>query len=99
MRMCYAHVDHGYVGDAANTLWATGFTVTIPLKPCGPFKVIPIRWRVERSIAWMKNWRRLACDYERTVVSSTAWIKLAGAAQMLRKMCRPKTIYSNRRAD
>jgi transposase len=96
----FAHVDQGYRGDAENTLWANGFTVTMPAKLCGGgFKVIPIRWRVERSIAWMKRWRRLACDYERTVLSSLAWIYLAGAVRMLRKLCRPRIIFSNRRAD
>ena len=28
------------------------------------FEVLPMRWVVERSFAWMENFRRLAKDYE-----------------------------------
>lgn len=35
------------------------------------------RWQVERSIAWLNFFRRLAKDYERTVDSAIAFIQLA----------------------
>lgn len=37
------------------------------------FEVIPIRWVVERTIAWSNFCRRLVKDYERTIESSASW--------------------------
>ncbi|MEG2647695.1 MAG: transposase, partial [Mucinivorans sp.] len=34
------------------------------------FKPLPKRWVVERSFAWLDDFRRLAKDYERKVVCS-----------------------------
>jgi len=41
------------------------------------FEVIPKRWIVERTFAWLENSRRLAKDYEVTTSSSEAMIHLA----------------------
>lgn len=35
----------------------------------GKFSPLPVRWIVERTFAWLQNYRRLARDYEKTVVS------------------------------
>ncbi len=32
----------------------------------GKFKVLPKRWVVERTFAWLSNFRRLSKDYEKT---------------------------------
>ncbi|MGH2482804.1 MAG: transposase [Ktedonobacteraceae bacterium] len=47
------------------------------------FQVIPKRWIVERSIAWMTRWRRLARDHEGLPASSEAFIKLSAIRRML----------------
>jgi transposase len=41
------------------------------------FVVIPRRWVVERTFAWLGRNRRLAKDFERTIESATAWIVMA----------------------
>jgi len=41
------------------------------------FKVLPKRWIVERTFAWLDNCRRLSKDYERKTASSEAFIHLA----------------------
>jgi putative transposase len=81
--LVYAHVDNGYVGDATAKLEKEGMAVTVPPKKGKGFAAQPVRWRVERSIAWLKNWRRLCADYERTTASSEAFVWLAGIGQML----------------
>jgi putative transposase len=41
------------------------------------FKVLPKRWIVERTFAWLDNCRRLSKDFERKTASSEAFIHLA----------------------
>jgi len=47
---------------------------------------LPIRWTVERTIAWLGKCRRLSKDRERTVLSSEAFIKLAMIHLMLNRL-------------
>jgi len=48
--------------------------------------VVPKRWVVERSFAWMGRNRRLSKDYEKTTSSSEATVKLANIALLLRRL-------------
>jgi putative transposase len=50
------------------------------------FKVLPSRWVVERSYAWMGWNRRLSKDYERTTSSSEAWCQVSMIHLMLRRL-------------
>jgi putative transposase len=50
------------------------------------FKPIPLRWRVERTFAWLGRSRRLSKDYEGTTASSEAFIKLAMVHLMARRL-------------
>jgi integrase len=38
------------------------------------FVVLPLRWVVERTLAWLNRNRRLAKDFEQTIASATAWL-------------------------
>ena len=49
----------------------------------GSFKVLPRRWVVERSFAWITRWRRLCRDHEGVPASSEAFIKLSANRRML----------------
>ena len=50
------------------------------------FAVLPWRWIVERTFAWLGNYRRLARDYEISARTSEAWIKIAMIHLMLRRL-------------
>lgn len=52
------------------------------------FQVIPKRWLVERSLAWITRWRRLARDHEGLPASSEAFIKLSAIQRMLSLLTR-----------
>ena len=50
------------------------------------FVVLPRRWVVERTFAWLMNSRRLARDYERLVESSEAMVKISMIHLMLKRL-------------
>ena len=51
-------------------------------------EVIPRRWVVERTFAWMGRCRRLAKDYETSISSSTVWTLIAHIRKMTRNLAR-----------
>ena len=53
------------------------------------FVVLPKRWIVERSIAWLNRCRRLAKDWENLNLSALVFLRLASLRIMLRKLCNP----------
>lgn len=63
-----AFVDQGYTGeDPAQAAAAQGIRLEVVKLPEAKrgFVLLPRRWVVERSFAWMARFRRLARDYER----------------------------------
>ena len=54
-----------------------------------PFAVIPRRWVVERTFAWLGRYRRLSKDYEFLTATSEAVIYLAMARLLVRRLTRP----------
>lgn len=50
------------------------------------FVVLPKRWIVERTFAWLVRCRRLRTDYETDPSTSEAWIRLAMIHLMLRRL-------------
>jgi transposase len=53
------------------------------------FTVLPKRWIVERTIAWLNRCRRLAKDWENRNRKALAFLRLASIRLMLRKLCNP----------
>ncbi len=60
----------------------------VPVRPRG-FQVLPRRWVVERTFAWLGRNRRLAKDYEALPETEEAFIYFAMIRLMLRRRTRP----------
>ncbi len=51
------------------------------------FELLPRRWVVERTFAWLNRCRRLAIDFENLNRNALAFLRLASIRLMLRKLC------------
>src|SRR5450631_122370 len=51
------------------------------------FELLPRRWVVERTFAWLNRCRRLAKDFENLTRNALAFLRLASIRLMLRKLC------------
>jgi transposase len=81
--------DAGYQGPAlAGTVAKTGtWTLEIVKRnELHRFVVLPKRWIVERTLAWISRNRRLARDFERYARTVAAFIRLAMIRLMLRRL-------------
>ena len=54
----------------------------------GKFVVLPRRWIVERTIAWLNRYRRLAKDWECLTRNALAFLRWASVRLMVRKLCK-----------
>lgn len=66
--------------------WVAEDQEPLPL-PTG-FSVLPRRWVVERTFAWLGRYRRLSKDYEALPETEEAWIHLAMSTLMLARLAR-----------
>lgn len=57
------------------------------------FVVLPRRWVVERTLAWLFRFRRLSKDYERLAQTSQAWIYAAMVRIMLQRLSKDPSVY------
>jgi putative transposase len=97
-------VDAGYAGTVVTWIEQTlGRSVTVvrkprrwirapadqepPPMPTG-FQVLPRRWVVERTFAWLGRYRRLSKDYEALPATEEAWIHLAMSSLMLARLAK-----------
>ena len=82
--------DGGYAGDKLRTALAKTGKWTIEIikrsDTAKGFVLLPRRWVVERTFAWLGRNRRLAKDFERTIESATAWLYLASVQQITRRI-------------
>ena len=79
--------DAGYQGKLED--WMTeklGLVLQIVPKLAvqSTFVVLPKRWIVERTFAWLMRYRRLRSEYETTIKSSIGWIYAAMIHRMVR---------------
>lgn len=67
-----------------------GWILQTVLRPVGAkgFVVLPKRWIVERTFAWIARYRRTSKDYEKTIKSSETMIHLAMITLMSRRLAR-----------
>ena len=52
------------------------------------FEVLPRRWVIERTFAWLGRSRRLAKDWEKSIASAEAWIYVAHIRLLTRRLAR-----------
>jgi len=58
------------------------------------FQVVPRRWVVERTFAWLSRYRRLNRDYERNPKSSESMVYIASSRLMLRRICKNRALMA-----
>ena len=75
-------------GAMAMTVWRTGVwrLQIVKRSDAAGFEVLPKRWIVERTFAWISRNRRLARDFERYATTVAAFVRLAMIRIMLRRL-------------
>ena len=82
--------DGGYEGTDFQAWVKHTFEVEleISLRPRDKkgFVLVPIRWLVERTFAWLGRYRRLSKDYERLTENSEGMVYLASISRLLNRL-------------
>jgi putative transposase len=92
LRLIWA--DQAYTGALSAWLWALRrwrkVRLEIVKRPEGTtgFLLLPPRWIVERTFAWLGRYRRLSKDYEYLPQTSEAMIRVAMIHLMIRRLAR-----------
>jgi putative transposase len=82
--------DGGYSGRLVRWVAALcGWALRIVKRCDVGFQVLPKRWIVERTFAWLGRYRRLSKDYEALPETSEALIYVAMIHLMVRRLARP----------
>lgn len=89
----HVFADGGYAGDKLSQALARIGRWSVEIirrsdKAKG-FTVLPRRWVVERTFAWLNRNRRLAKDFEATLQSATAWLFMASVQLLTRRIAKP----------
>ena len=89
-RLQHLWADAGYAGPKLGD-WVretTDWTLEIVRRdePGAGFQVLPRRWVVERTFAWLGRYRRLSKDYEGLPETSETWIRIAMTDRMLHRL-------------
>jgi len=88
----HVFADGGYAGDKLKDALAKIGTWSLEIikrsDAAKGFVLLPRRWVVERTFAWLNRNRRLAKDFERTIESATAWLFLASIQMITRRIVR-----------
>ncbi|WP_426000818.1 IS5 family transposase [Caulobacter sp. DWR1-3-2b1] len=86
----HVFADGGYAGDKLRHAMAGRGDWKIEIikrsDTAKGFVLLPRRWVVERTFAWLGRNRRLAKDFEKTLDSSTAWLFMASVQLMTRRL-------------
>jgi transposase len=88
----HVFADGGYAGDklkaALGKLGRRTFAIVKRAATADGFQVLPRRWVVERTLAWLNRNRRLAKDFEASIASAESWIILASVKLLSRRLAR-----------
>jgi transposase len=88
----HVFADAAYAGEKlSSTLKKIGEWTIEVVKRCDivkGFVLLPRRWVVERTFAWLNRNRRLAKDFEATIESAMTWLYIASVKLMARRLAR-----------
>jgi putative transposase len=88
----HVFADGGYAGEKLRTALARIGSWKIEIvrrsDKAEGFEVLPRRWVVERTFAWLGRCRRLAKDWERSIASAEAWAAIAHVRMLTRRIAR-----------
>jgi transposase len=88
----HVFADGGYAGVKLQTALAALGTWTLEIvkrsDTARAFQLLPRRWVVERTLAWLNRNRRLAKDFEALAETAAAWLMLASVKLLSRKLAR-----------
>lgn len=91
LRLIWA--DQGYAGKLIGYVkrYCKPWTLEVVKRLTGVkgFHVLPQRWIVERTFAWLGKYRRLSKDYEYKIETSETMIRLAMIHVMIRRLAPP----------
>jgi transposase len=91
-RLRHIFADGGYAGDklrdAMAALGQWTFEIIKRSDTAGGFELLPRRWVVERTFAWLGRCRRLAKDFEASIESAVAWTLIAHIRRLTRRLVR-----------
>jgi transposase len=86
----HVFADGGYAGDKLKDALADLGDWTIEIVKRSDFAqgfvLLPRRWVVERTLAWLNRNRRLAKDVEATIESAVTWLYIASVKLMSRRL-------------
>src|SRR5690606_4872204 len=84
--------DGGYAGEKLTTAVAHIEALAIEIvkrsDQAKGFVILPRRWIVERTFAWLNRCRRLAKDWEASIASAEAWMFIASIRRMTRRIAK-----------
>jgi transposase len=89
--------DGGYEGDLETdfpALYGIVLEIVSKLPNQKGFAVLPRRWVVERSLAWITQGRRLVRDYERDPAYSEAWIWLSAIHRTVKYLAPDRSVQA-----
>jgi putative transposase len=88
IKVIFADSAYGRSGLPEFVKSTLGFTIQTVLRPFGAkgFFVLPKRWIVERTFAWLGRCRRHSKDYETNPITSEAMIHISMIHLMLRRL-------------
>jgi transposase len=86
----HVFADGGYAGTKLQTALAADGRWTLEIvkrsDTAKGFELLPRRWVVERTIAWLNRNRRLAKDFEALLETAAAWLMLASVKLLSRRL-------------
>jgi putative transposase len=93
-KLQHVFADRVYRGEQlVNALSHCGpWTIEIVARPPGVkgFQLLPRRWVVERTFAWLGRRRLLAKDFEGSPATEVAWLLVAHLRLLTRRLARPE---------